>query len=133
MAIFGAQGIRDAMIKSYHKYAKRPVVQGIAIGKDISLHQFCLYGALSSRYLAGFKSIPEVVIWVELAPFLELEPDDSLSALAEYIVYKEMPVKADVTYLSMQVKKGLSLYEDEDREAFLKVANMNKLGWVSLL
>jgi len=133
MAIFGAQGIRDAMIKAYHRYARRPLVQGIAMGKDIPLHQFCLYGALSSRYLAGIKSIPEEVIWAELAPFLELEPDDGLAALAEYIVYKEMPAKADVSYLSRQVKKGLSLYDDEEREAFLRVANMHEFGWTLLV
>ncbi len=46
------------------------------------------------------------------------------------IVYKEMRAKADVSYLSRQVKKGLSLYEDEEREALLREANMNDFGWV---
>lgn len=130
MAIFGAQGIRDAMVKSYHKHVRKFTGQPLPNGT--SLHQVGLYGALSTRYMVGFKDASEVVIWSELTPFLKLEPDTGLAALAEYVVYKEMPIKADEAYLSKQVKKGLSLYEEEERESWLMAANINRFAWTSL-
>lgn len=113
-----------------HKHVRKFTGQPLPNGT--SLHQVGLYGALSTRYMVGFKSALEVVIWSELAPFLKLEPDTGLAALAEYVVYKEMPIKADEAYLSKQVKKGLSLYEDEERESWLMAANINRFAWTSL-
>ena len=131
MAIFGAQGIRDAMVKSYHRHVRKWTGQSLPDGT--SLHQVGLYGALSSRYLAGLKSISEVVVWAELAPFLKLEPDQGLAALAEYVVYKEMPAKADEAYLSKQIKKGLSLWKGEGREEMEMAAKINEFAWTSLV
>lgn len=130
MAIFGAQGIRDAMAKSYHKHVRKCTEQSPPHGT--SLHQAGLYGALASRYLSGFKSIPEVAIWAELAPFLKLEPNQGLAALSEYVVYKEMPSKADVAYLSKQIKIGLSLWNGEEREGMEMAAKINGFAWTWL-
>ncbi len=129
MALFGPQGIRDAMTRAYHRYAKKPMAQGVAMGKGVPLHQFCLYGALWSRYKAGFQSAEDEVIWAELAPFLNLNPDDGLAALAEYVVYKETPLDANRDWLSKQVKKGLSLLDDDERNRVERIADINRREW----
>lgn len=131
MAIFGAQGIRDAMTKSYHRHVRQWTGQSLPDGT--TLHQVCLYGALSTRYKAGFQSASEVVIWAELAPFLNLEPDYGLAALAEYVVYKEKPLDAKRKWLSSQVKKGFLLLEEDEREAMKMMAEANGFAWKELL
>lgn len=131
MAIFGAQGIRDAMTKSYHKHASELI--GKALPDGTSIHQAALYGALASRYKAGFKPMPEVAVWAELSPFLKLPSNEAISALAEYVVYKEMPAMADVPALSAQIRNGLSLLPHEDRESMKTVAEINDAAWLSLL
>jgi hypothetical protein len=92
-----------------------------------------LYGALASRYMVGFESVSEVVIWAELAPFLYLEPNEGLSALAEYVVYKEMPLDANRKWLSEQIKKGLLLLDDEKRKTLEIVADVNQFVWKELV
>jgi hypothetical protein len=131
MTIFGAQGIRDAMVKSYHRHIRK--CTGKPLPNGTSLHQAGLYGALGTRYMAGFKSVPEVVIWAELAPFLNLEQNDGLQALAEYVVYKEMPLDANKKWISEQIKKGLSLLRDEERKGIEMMAKVNRFAWTSLL
>jgi len=131
MTIFGAQGIRDAMTKSYHRHVAK--FRGQVLPDDTSLHQVGLYGALATRYMVRFQPVLEVVLWAELVPFVNLNPDDGLEALAEYIVYKETPLDAKRDWLSDQIKKGLSLLGDEEREAIEIVANMNKIVWMELV
>ena len=131
MAIFGAQGIRDAMTKSYHRHVAK--FRGQVLPDDTSLHQVGLYGALGTRYMARFQPVLEVVVWAELAPFVNLNPNDGLTALAEYVVYKETPLDAKREWLSDQIKKGLSLLGDEEREALEMVARMNKFVWMELV
>ena len=130
MAIFGPQGIRDAMTKSYHRHIE--AFEGQALPGDTSLHQMGLYGALATRYMAGRQSIAEVVLWAELAPFLNLNPADGLAALAEYVVYKETPLDAKREWLSDQIKEGLSLLGDEKHEAIEVGAGMSQFVWVEL-
>ena len=131
MAIFGPQGIRDAMTKSYHRHVAK--LDGESSPDGTSLHQVGLYGALATRYMAGFHPVSEVVVWAELAPFVNLNPNDGLAALAEYVVYKETPLDARREWLSEQIRKGLSLLGDEEREALEMVARANKLVWVELV
>ncbi len=131
MAIFGEQGIRDAMTKSYHKHVRDLAEQALPGGT--SLHQAALYGALATRYMAGFKSKPEVVVWTELAPFLNLPPDEGLAALAEYVVYKQMPATADVPTLSAHIVRGWSLLAEDERESLRTMAEINNIAWLRLI
>ena len=128
MTIFGAQGIRDAMTKSYHRHIRK--LQGYPKSDGTTLHQASLYGALASRYMVGFKNVSEAAIWAELTPFLTLDPDDGLIALAEYVVYKEMPTKADVELLTRHINNGLSLHNEEDREVMEQMAIINNCVWI---
>ena len=130
MTILGAQGIRDAMVKSYHRHIcklrRHPPPAGT------TLHQAALYGALATRYIAGFEPRLEVAVWMELAPFLNLEPDEGLAALAEYVVYKEMPTEADAATLSISIRKGLAFFDEEQREAFEMTAIGQGFAWTLL-
>lgn len=130
MTIFGPQGIRDSMIKAYHRHVCKWSGQSLPDGT--SLHPLGLYGALVTRYMARAQSVSEVQIWMELTPFIKLEPDDGLKALAEYIVYKEMPLDANREWLSEQVRKGLSLLGEEERKMFEIMAEVNKFAWIEL-
>ena len=131
MTIFGAQGIRDSMKKSYHRHVKG--LKGQVLPEDTSLHQMGLYGALGTRYMAGLQSVSEVVLWAELGPFVNFSPDDGLAALAEYIVYKDTPLDAKREWLSDRIEAGLSLLGDDEREGLETVARMNEFAWIELV
>ncbi|MBI5763032.1 MAG: hypothetical protein HZA51_05860 [Planctomycetes bacterium] len=131
MAIFGSQGIRDAMTKSYHKHISDLDPKKIPDGT--SLHQAALYGALATRYIVSLKPKAEVVVWLEIAPFMRLPSNDAVNALAEYVVYKEMPTEARVATLTSQVRKGWSLLPQEEQETLKAVAEINGVAWLSLL
>ena len=130
MAIFGPQGIRDAMTKSYHKHVRE--LTGKTLPDGTSLHHAALYGALATRYIVGGEPTMEAVVWAELAPFLNLPPDEGLAALAEYVVYKEMSNRAGIATLSEQIARGLSLLPKRDREAFGTMAEINGIAWLPL-
>jgi hypothetical protein len=131
MAIFGAQGIRDAVLKSYQKHIHK--FERESLPEGTTLHQMGLYGCLATRYMAGFQSKSEVELWSELLPFVRLKADDGLAALAEYIVYKEMPPEADVTALTERLRDGLSLLAKEEREMAMVAAQVNAFAWVGLI
>lgn len=131
MAIFGPQGIRDAMTKAYSRHADLARQQGTP--PSTSVHEVGLYGALASRYAAGFQSVQEASVWAELAPFLRLDPDMGLRALAEYVVYKEMSIKADIPWLEKVVTQGLKMWDAESREGFIAMANASGFLWARLL
>ncbi len=131
MAIFGAQGIRDAMYKSYHKHVQVAREQPLPDGT--TEHQMGLYGGLASRYVLSFKRPQEELIWLELTPFLNLAPETGLRALAEYIVFKEMSLNADVAWLTDRVQEGLDRMAAEEREIITATAEGKNWAWVALI
>jgi len=131
MAIFGAQGIRDAMSKSYFHHVEVARQQGTPPGT--SLHEFAMYGALASRYAVSFQSVAEEMVWAELAPFIRLQPDLGLKALAEYVVYKEMSIKADIPWLETVVRQGLRMWDEENRQAWLATATAMGFLWTGFV
>ena len=131
MALFGPQGIRDAIIKSYRKHFNKSQNQPLPEGT--TRHQVALFGCLGTRYVASFKRKSEVELWLELTPFLKLEPEDGLSALAEYIVFKEMADKANISMLVEHLKTGLSLLSKEEQETLEPTARLNSFAWTTLV
>ena len=83
--------------------------------------------------MAGFKSTSEVAVWAELAPLLNLPPDVGIAALSEYVVYKEMPAKADIPALSDQIRRGWSLIAQDERESLSAMSEINCVAWLSLM
>lgn len=134
---FTAEGCREAMRQSYRKHYDL-AQQGLA-PTDSSPHHAGLFGALGTRYklrdVLARGGIPDVVLWPELTPFLLMSQEDSVEALAEYVLWQERPAAARTEWLAQKINKALrteSTSEDSPRQA-ASYALINKLGWCELL
>lgn len=127
----GADGIREAMRDSYEKHAR--LAREGRIPSTDPPHSIGLYGALGSRYQAHRKSVAEVVLWGELAPFLLMEETEAVEALAEYVVYKEMPNKARVEWLKQVMNASIESCQDDSRKVMAAGGLLNRVAWCSLL
>jgi hypothetical protein len=90
-----------------------------------------LFGALATRYRLIGRSISEVEIWQELAPFLEMSKPDSIEALAEYIVFLERPEDAKLPWLRAAVYGAVT-----NARTFRQLTDMaiaRGVPWVSFL
>jgi hypothetical protein len=146
-----AEGVREAMRMSYDKHF-RLAQQPDIFASGTQSHEAGLFGALASRLRLSGVSIgsitdwrsligkhitspsAEVRVYAELMPFLYLEPTVAREALAEYVVYKEMPLDANRKWLSEQVRKGLSLIGEDEYKALMiaMLAKVNKFAWTEL-
>ena len=130
MAIFGAEGIREAMLNSYRKHFELAQARGTPSGT--SAHEAGLYEALATRYLTGFQQVAEPVVWAELTPFLRLQHDVGVSALAEYVVYKEMAKQARTDWLRQVINEGLRSWPEEECASRLAMARLMGIAWINL-
>lgn len=129
-----AEGTRTAMRHAYQNSKEMARESGhVPPPRDMPegttgppVHQFGLYGALASRYMATGVD-PETVndrsisLWVELNPFRYLDREAAVEALAEYVVWKEssedFPWTADdvrVDWLREKIREGARRAEDVD-------------------
>jgi len=154
-SIFGASGIRNAMKKSYFKHYKMAMPDSVRLQKaETSPHQAGLYGALGSRIQVRGQKIIESVLWMELFPFMLMDENVAIEALAEYAVYQELPQKADIELLGSQINSALdnprntnfikhlgeiisesqsSSNEEITITSFGAFAFLNNLAWIQLL
>ena len=101
--------------------------------------QFALYGALSTRYQASgvpINTITERLIWTDLLPFLYVDEDVASEAVAEYVVYKEMPKDARISWLTTIVQQGCQIGKDKNQDeynALMETAKANGVVWLLLL
>jgi len=142
--INNAEGIREAMRISYNNSLELVVKSGLAqtaskvSGDPLSetTTYFALFNTLESRYIASGVSIEnaEKLIWAELLPFLYLDEDTAREALAEYVVYKEMPKDARISWLEVVVQRGYELVKNRKAyNAWMPVAKANGPVWLLLL
>ncbi len=143
--IYSAESIRKTMRRSYDKKFeladKSGIAQTASRASGDSLHEttryFALFGALEARYLVSGvpTNITEEVIWAELLPFLYLDKATGRKALAEYIVYKEVPSDADIPWLETIVQRGYKLAKSKQNKynALMPVAETNEMVWLLLL
>ena len=108
------EGIRESMRMSFDNCFKLAVKGGLRRSSDVARH-LALFGTLESRYQVS--GVPtenaEKLIWAELLPFMWLDERTAREALAEYVVYKEMPADAKISWLTGIVQRGCKLGEDE--------------------
>jgi len=137
--INNAEGIRETMRMSYDKHFKLAMKGKIPLSGETP-HRIALYGALGSRFrVSGVpvdNVIAEAVVWADLLPFLYLDQHSAREALAEYVVYKEMPKDARISWLTTVVKQGCKVGKDEHQQeynAFMTVAEANRIVWLLLL
>lgn len=75
--------------------------------------------------------------WAELLPFLYLDKQTGREALAEYVVYKEMPKDAKISWLETVVQRGCELAKSKNGKkaynAWMPVAKTNRAVWLLLL
>ena len=134
-----ADGTRKAMRKTYRNHL-RSIEQGrLQIPEDDSPHQSALYGALGTRYMTlGFSAdemrSQEIFLWLELMPFLYLEPSTAVEALAEYVVWKEPETKHETkaTWLYDQIREGVQKASEEIGEDILENASSSGVPWAAL-
>lgn len=129
MAIFGPQGIRDSIYKSYRKHLEMYRSSEEPAPEGISDHHAALHGALVLRYAFAYRPVPEAIVWLELGPLLNLSEEDALRGLAEYVVYKERPSSADLKLLGHLIGTGMMSLAREDREFFLSAARKYRFPW----
>ncbi len=130
MAIFGPQGIRDSVRKSYGKHVQ--MYQAEPPSEGVSVHHASLHSTLVLRYAFAYRPMPEAIVWLEIGPLLELPEEDALSALAEYVVYKERPARADLRLLQSAVARGMDFLSHEDQEFFFSAACQYRFQWKKL-
>ncbi len=123
------EGGRDAMRDSYKKHVK------IAQQRKLSnVHQIGLYGALASRYRVKWQQPvkpTEPEIWVELIPFLSMNEQESIEALAEYVLYKEWPVESKISWLEEKINKALLNISEITQEQ--KEIIQSRLKWYNFV
>ena len=130
MTIFGPQGIRDSVTKSYGKHVRMYETEELPEG--ISVHHASLHSTLVLRYAFAYRPIPEALVWLEIGPLLGLPKEEALAALAEYVVYKERPERADAGLLLRALEKGMGLLSQEDQEFFFSAACEYRFQWKKL-
>lgn len=126
-----AEGTREAMRMAYNKHF-RPAKQKAG---GSSPHHVGLYGALGSRYAGRGQNIPEPALWGELSPFMLMEEDLSVEALAEYVLYQERPWDADTEWLKSEINKAFrSAPKTPESPITLALTGViNKVAWLDLL
>jgi hypothetical protein len=158
--INNAEGTRETMRRSYDKAFNLVVKSGLSPSRDLARH-LALFDALETRYVVR-SVIPcrrlilllqnrldelktcypasgismenaEKLIWAELLPFLYLDKQTAREALAEYVVYKEMPKDAKISWLEGVVQRGCELAKNKkEYNAWMPVAKTNGAVWVLL-
>lgn len=136
------EGTRTAMKQTFQIYRDKIRESGeVPLEKDEfpegvvgpPRHCFALFQTLASRYWVmgisrGRIEEHEDLIWAELLPFLYLDHDDAIEALAEYVVRREsledFPWTADETrvdWLQEKLEEGVSRAEKVDPSGWASV------------
>ena len=129
-----APGIRDAMTMSYRKVLPLINEKQQYLPEGTTPHYAELHSVLEARYMTFLEEpLPDGVIWLELLPFMHLEPELSITALAEYVVYKELPEKFNYSVLVPLLKEGLGMMDESERQALERNMKGYRFAWGVLL
>lgn len=80
-------------------------------------------------------AFPDVILWSELTPFLLMRQEDSVEALAEYVLWQERPSAAKKGWLARKINMTLCAEpSSEDSPGSLaSLAFLNNVRWCELL
>ena len=130
-----ADGIREAMRMSFDKHYRLAIEGNIGQGDVQTLHA-ALFGALASRFrVSGVPNndLMQMLVWVDLGPFLWLDSSLAREALAEYVVYKERPADARIAWLEAVVTQGCEKGSGEEWfESLMVAARLQVVVWLLL-
>jgi len=62
-----------------------------------------------------------------------MKETDAVEALAEYVVYKEMPTKARASWLADRINMSIQSCNDRPRAVMAAGGYLNQVAWCSLL
>ena len=122
--------LRDAVRSSYNEHRLQSSLPAVT-----PPHRAGLHDALRARYTARGQTINEMYLWAELTPFLLMTEKTACEALAEYIVYKETPSRARVSWLRQILSTSLrlpALSKDSPRN-MASLAMLKNVAWCNLL
>jgi len=135
-----AQGIRDAMTASYQKHlrliSEKEKEEQYLPPRTTPHHAAlsALYSASGTLYMTFADGpSPEVVFELEMYPFMHLEPELSITALAEYVVYRVLPEEADHSVLVPRLKEGLGMLSESERQVLERNMKGYRFAWGVLL
>lgn len=128
----GADGVRKSMLDAYARH-RAGAETGQTPDAGHPPHHVGLFGALASRYAARRKNAPEVVVWGELAPFLMMNEEIAPRALAEYVVFKEQPERADLVWLHGMINSSIGNGSDSYTLTLAMAALTQMAPWGILL
>jgi hypothetical protein len=138
------EAIRESVRFSYDKHFKGAVKSKISI-EGLTPHQVALWCVLAERYeIDGFKVntanffqdiFNQQTVLAELTPFLYLPEDEAREALVEYVIYKEYPKDANISWLTNVVQKGHKITKEKDDlyDEMMKRAKVIGVAWLSLM
>lgn len=140
-----SEATRESMRYSYSKHFKGALKGEISI-EGLTPHQVALWGALVERYeingIKGFKVdatnffqgiYKQQTVLAELIPFLYLPEDEGRESLVEYVIYKECPKDARISWLTNIVQKGIKITEEKDDLYDEMIERARTLGFAWLL
>ena len=122
--------LRGTVRRSYNEYRLHS-----SLPATTPPHRAGLHDALRARYTVHGQTINEMYLWAELTPFLLMTEKTACEALAEYIVYKETPSRARVSWLRQILSTSLrlpALSKDSPRN-MASLAMLKNVAWCNLL
>jgi hypothetical protein len=128
---------REAMRQSYRKHYD--LVRRGAAPVHTDPHHAGLFGALGDRYkvrgVLRDPAFPDVVLWAELTPFLLMSKEDSVDALAEYVLWQERPSAARKEWLTQKINRALSTKpsSNDSPRSLASLGLINNVSWCELL
>lgn len=126
----GADGVRETVREAYFRHLN----SWPSNDPDLTPHEVGLYGALSTRYMAGGRSKPEPMVWSELAPFVAMEANRGLNSLVEYVVWQEFPShEVNVSWLSQSINYALEHEASYSQKELASYGFASGAPWSDLL
>jgi len=129
-SFFHRTGPREQVRRSYAEHCVR---SSLPIGTPP--HRAGLHGALRDSHVQRGQPVRELYLWAELTPFLLMSEETACKALAEYIVYQDVPQSAQVSWLAQVINAALrlpALSKDSPR-VMASLAMIKNVAWCDLL
>lgn len=135
-------GIREVIKQNYVECNPQPIFLQLpplaVFGKQrLSEHQIRIIGALAIRYLAqtvvGIKPPTMAKLFGECLPFILMKPEVGIDAIAEYVLWKEKPEKANVSFLRVAISQVFKEKDWSDYGFIVVFTIGSHVPWRSLL
>ena len=111
---YNVEHTREAIRLSYKRHVLAAQKGEIPLNGGMTPHAAGLYGALATRHMAAGIRRSEILLFIELAPFLLMKESEAIDSLAEYVVCQENPKDGETVWLSNLINNALRTLENAD-------------------